>query len=354
MENINSILEELSRRFNEQDAQIINLKKELLIKEERIKSFPQLSATSFGQCTSDGKIKYRNWYVTQPMDDQVFCDNLWFSQYLKYHFPDEDYKINMFGIYGEHDDVIFKDLEGKKVFFTAEDIEKRYLHFSEKFGYYALDYMDLSLGFDLIEHPNYSRFPYWVLRNFNPNVEDEDIENVIDNLNSLCYEKSKNVALVASHDWGGTRSCIANDVERFTDIVYAGKWRNNSSELWDSFNNNKVEFLKQYKFNICAENINNTGYITEKIFEAIQANCIPLYIGGADYMEPCVLNKKAILTWDLNGDNDDTVELFKTLLFDKKSYDEFRDQNPLLDTSSKFVINVFSKLEKHFERLIYG
>ena len=55
----------------------------------------------------------------------------------------------------------------------------------------------------------------------------------------------------------------------------------------------------------------------------------------------------------MSDDNSDVIELFKNLLTDEKSYLEFKDQNPLLDTSKKYIINKFKELEKHFERLIY-
>lgn len=42
----------------------------------------------------------------------------------------------------------------------------------------------------------------------------------------------------------------------------------------------KLNVLKQYKFSICFENTHTTpGYITEKIFDAFAAGCVPIYWG---------------------------------------------------------------------------
>ena len=114
-------------------------------------------------------------------------------------------------------------------------------------------------------------------------------------------------------------------------------------------------FMSKFKFNLCAENLLDDAYVTEKIFNSITANCVPLYAGGGNYLEPEVLNPKFILRWsdDMSDDNSDVIELFKNLLTDEKSYLEFKDQNPMLDTSKKYIINKFKELEKHFERLIY-
>ncbi len=41
----------------------------------------------------------------------------------------------------------------------------------------------------------------------------------------------------------------------------------------------KIQVLRSYKFNFCFENISHPGYITEKIFDALIAETIPVYWG---------------------------------------------------------------------------
>lgn len=58
----------------------------------------------------------------------------------------------------------------------------------------------------------------------------------------------------------------------------------------------KHDVLQNYKFNICYENAKNiTGYITEKIFDAFFAGCVPVYWGPdniADYVDQdCFINR---------------------------------------------------------------
>lgn len=334
--------------FSSLKTQIQRLNRQLDIRNGIVEDYNKLILSPIGMKTYDGKITYRNFFrPTGP----GFIDNFWFTKYLQYKFPDVDYDINIFSVFGNIDDTITKDLNGKKIFYSPETINKRFSE-ANKFGRYALDYVDLGMGHDLINKFNYFRFPYWYTL-INPKFDEEYIENSIDYLNSLDYEKTKNVAAISSHDKWKLRTIIANDVEKFVNIDYAGLWRHNNSELWDKFNNDKTLFLDQYKFNLCAENVEDDAYVTEKIFQSIMSNCIPLYAGGGNYLEPNILNDKAILRWNLEGDNSDTIELFKNLLLDEKSYKEFKDQNPFLDKSSKFLIKQFSTLEKHFERLIY-
>lgn len=45
---------------------------------------------------------------------------------------------------------------------------------------------------------------------------------------------------------------------------------------------NKIDMLSRYKFNFCIENTRYPGYVTEKIFDAMVANTIPVYWGAPD------------------------------------------------------------------------
>ena len=113
--------------------------------------------------------------------------------------------------------------------------------------------------------------------------------------------------------------------------------------------------MNQFKFNLCPENLNADGYVTEKIFDSIRSDCIPLYLGGGNYLEPKILNQDAILRWYIEDtiDNTDTIELFKNIYYDEKTYKEFKEQDILKESSKKYIIKIFSDLEKQFERVIY-
>ena len=373
--------------YQDKNNEIKSLKDKLTKRENQIKSIPQLSATSFGFPVLNGKLIYRNWLGLKKerslMNDfDGFCENIWFTKYLKHKFPEDDFKIYLHGVFNPHDNITYPT-EGKKVLYCGEELHYRFMEMRMHFDMHVLEYMDFSMGFDLIEHFNYLRFPYWLITHFSPTVTDEEIENIVSSWNSSHYEKTKNIAAIASHDFWGTRTLISNDINNLVNIDYAGNWRNNTHELHEKFRNNKKEFLKQYKFNLCPENIISEAYVTEKIFDAIHCDCIPLYAGAGDYLEPKVINSNAIIRWD--GDpivihdqerkrrgyygydvnenvtwvaedsrNSDSIELFKNLLTDEKSYNEFKDQDKVLDSSTKFIIKKFKELETHFERLIYS
>lgn len=348
---------------SEYNNELEDTKKRLEFIERKVKEIPRLSCTSFGSKAFNGKLTYRNWITSKSSrnlleDIDGYCEGLWLTKYIKLKFPDEDFKLNIFGPFEEHN-TLTSPMEGKKVFYTAEDLHLRsdagLNEMREKYGVYALDYVDLAIGYDVIDDPKYIRFPYWLMRLFKPDVTEEVIENLIDFWNNLNYTKTDDVINISSHDSWNARAYIASDVEKFANITYAGRWRNNTRELWDKYDNDKIEYTKKFKFSLCPENVFNDAYVTEKIFESIRSNCVPLYAGGGNYLEPEVINPKAIIRWsdDMSADNSDAIDLFKNLLTDEKSYSEFREQKPFLNSTKKYIINKFADFEKQFERLIY-
>lgn len=350
--------------FSEYDDKLFKIQERLNHIEKEVQTVPRLSCTPFGKSALDGKVIYRNWLTNifprrTLMDDiDGFCENQWFTRYLKNKFPNADFKINFFGPFGEHT-TIKSEMNGKKVFFSGENLNQRsdanLNEMREKFDRYALDYVDFAMGYDIVKNPKYLRFPTWLRYEFPPDVNEEIIENTIDLWNSINYNKSRDVVNISSHDLWNIRTIIADDIENIVNITYAGKWRNNTNELKKNYNDNKFRFMTPFKFNLCAENLLDDAYVTEKIFDSIKSNCVPLYAGGGNYLEPEVLNSKFVLRWHDPDicDNSDTVELFNNLLTDEKSYYEFKEQNPILNSGKRFIINKFSELEKHFERLIY-
>lgn len=48
---------------------------------------------------------------------------------------------------------------------------------------------------------------------------------------------------------------------------------------------NKIDTIAKYKFNLCYENGSYPGYVTEKIFDAMVAGTIPVYLGAPDILQ---------------------------------------------------------------------
>lgn len=72
------------------------------------------------------------------------------------------------------------------------------------------------------------------------------------------------------------REMFFHMISQYKKVDSAGRHLNNIGFRVD----NKLEFQSQYKFSIAFENTVYPGYTTEKIFEALLANTIPIYYGN--------------------------------------------------------------------------
>lgn len=79
-------------------------------------------------------------------------------------------------------------------------------------------------------------------------------------------------------------------LEQYRRIDSGGKVLNNMGGRIDD----KKAFLSRYKFTIAFENSSHPGYTTEKIFEALVADTVPIYWGnplvGRDFNPRCFVN----------------------------------------------------------------
>lgn len=246
----------------------------------------------------------------------------------------------------------------KRIFFTGENV-----HYSV-FKDYENNYLnnksiDLSLGFDHIDDSRYLRFPIWILEMFPPGSTVDDIQHICSSLSlqHLDANRTRFCALVAgTSTFLGTASLemrkkMVEKLNTIATVDCAGRLLHNTDELKTRFNDNKAEFLKQYKFFICPENTSVEGYVTEKVFHAIGSGCIPIYWGSNNNPEPNVLNHDAILFWIPDGDNSALLQKIADLQSDDRRYRDFFEQPRLKADAWQVVANYFDQLEQHLNKL---
>ena len=130
----------------------------------------------------------------------------------------------------------------------------------------------------------------------------------------------------------------------------AGSFMNNTDELKSVYNDNKIAYLKNYKFNLCPENSNNRHYVTEKIAHAIMAGCIPVYWGACGEPEREIFNSEAIIIWRKESPPIDQIrELYES---DSK-YRKFFEQPRLLPGAEDQIVRMFRELEKKLEAICW-
>ena len=295
--------------------------------------------------TKDGLYREYNQWGPENLEKQ------WFIRFLRHHFPDNQTVVNFFGPVGTPF-FIKRQFEGKKVFYTGEDVEHPGTQLALYYGDYCLDHTDLSLGFGQVQHARYLRFPYWIMTTFSPEDDAAAIRERIKQINESHFEKSRECVLINKHDPAGTRELVYNGVKDILDVKLAGQWRNNTRELWDDFGNDKEAYLRTFKFNICAENNNTKDYVTEKIFDAFIADCIPLYYGALNDPEPGLINRDAVIFWNKEGNNEENREKIRELKQNENCYQEFMSRPKLFPAAEAYVIDRYAKLKEHFARIL--
>ena len=250
-----------------------------------------------------------------------------------------------------------------KIFFTGEcvsdkAIDKSWAEYSDN----CVNDVDLSIGFDRLDenkYKNYIRFPIWINYHFNTigggilnlNSTKSDIKKAIDDINNAKSKKNKFASLVASHDAPKIRTEIFNKVSKIGKVSCAGKLLHNDDTLKNDFGNNKIEYLKDFKFNICPENTISDGYITEKLFDSFRAGCIPIY-SGDENIEMDLVNKNALLFYRACEDNSALLKEIEKLNNDDKLFDAFQNQIKINDSMVDYLWERREKILSRLESLI--
>lgn len=244
-----------------------------------------------------------------------------------------------------------------KIFYTGECVADNAI--SDIWRSYSdncVEDVDLSLGFSRLDenkHTNYVRFPIWMFYHIiglldNKKFTKDNIKSYIDKINSSRSNKNRFASLVASHDTTKIRSKMYDDISTIGSISCAGKLFHNDDSLKNNFNDNKIDYLRDFKFNICPENTVSDGYITEKLFDAFSAGCIPIY-SGDENIELDLINKDALLYYRIGEDNSDLIKEIDKLNSNDKLFDSFQKQIKIYDSMVDYIwdrrVKVLSKLE---------
>lgn len=168
-----------------------------------------------------------------------------------------------------------------KVYFTGENARPNKSAFTF-----------LNLGFDYDTSESYIRLPLWVLEinwwGCAPNqMENPKPVSVADATTAIKDRGNREFcAFVATNPTNPTRNAVFNMLNQWRPVASGGRLFCNlptgpipaglgggGGELA------KIEFYKKYNFALTMENSGYPGYVTEKLFHAKVAGCVPIYWG---------------------------------------------------------------------------
>ena len=247
-----------------------------------------------------------------------------------------------------------------KIFWTGEDVENNFTNFSD----FLLPYTDISIGFSTYEkipqqyRNKYIRYPLYMNYFFTPYTlkrlpSKDEIAQKIKEINLKKSTCENFCSMVASHDRNGIRKDIMQLLNKIETVKSAGKIYHNDDTLFSKFNDNKLDYKHTFMFNICPENTNVDGYVTEKLFQAFAAGCIPIYNGGGNFLEPGIINPKAIIYYTKEIEND-VLEQVQELWTNKSAYNKFILENKFLPESVDIIYDTIISTKEKFLELLQG
>ena len=138
-------------------------------------------------------------------------------------------------------------------------------------------------------------------------------------------KKKKFCAWVVSNGSASARNLFYDKLSQYKVVDSGGSFRNNVGGPVDD----KLEFLKDYKFSICFENSKTDGYISEKLSDAFEAGTIPIYYGDDTILE--LLNNRSYIHVKDESEFDEKIELIKKIDQNDTLYEEMIREKIVID-----------------------
>lgn len=291
------------------------------------------------------QVRFYNWW------DEPY-EQLWLYRFVIHrNIVSSDKILNFISVFGKKEVADFLK-KGAVVFYTGENVHNSY-HLPYTNCLLDKRNVKLAVGFDWLEESTYIRFPLWIPFMFDPILDEMGIMKRCEELRyPPIGERDKFATLVARYDWNGTRSQIYDSLKHIAPISCPSLVLHNDDDLKSKFADNKMEYMRQFSFNICPENSNSYGYVTEKLFQSIDAGCIPIYWGSYNMPEVDVLNQDAIIKWNMHGDNSANVALINDMYAHPDMLREFMVQPRLLPQAEEQIIGMINKLEQKLRELV--
>lgn len=295
------------------------------------------------------KIWYANWSVKGRKE----YENIMFTRYLRYKFPEHTITINknnphivfysLFGGYFEKEWLKDKPIT---VLFVGENIHRlRANKFKRIYNQAVKEGMDYILQFtetaETTNNAYIERIPYWFYHlDFYKSQESSESYKIIKNFQTKDIKSLKKCCLIARSDIKNLRARILYNISEIMNVDCPSHIGHNCESI-ESRNQTKHEFCSEYLFNITPENSYGEGYVTEKIFEAGLAGNIPIYYGNIQE-ERKIINMERVLY--VNLEDQKSIETLKNkiirLLYDEIELQKFYNKNP-------FTANACEEIEKY-------
>lgn len=195
---------------------------------------------------------------------------------------------------------------------------------------------DFAFSFDHIPDKRNYRLPLYALW--------ADVNHLLNrkkDMRKVFDEKKNFCCFVVSNDKCEIRNAFFTELSKYKHIDSGGSVFNNIGGLVD----NKRNFIRDYKFVISFENSSYPGYTTEKVYESLVEDCVPIYWGNPLIAKD--FNTKSMVNCHNYSSFSEVIEHIKVLDNDKELYLKYLSEPAF--TNDK--LNEYVKKENIVKRL---
>jgi hypothetical protein len=220
----------------------------------------------------------------------------------------------------------FRNYNCIRIFYTGENVKP---NFNE---------CDYAFSFDFNKHfgKNYRLPLYALYGDVNLLTRKKDVDAIINKKTKFCN-------MVVSNEKAQERIKFFKKLSEYKPIDSGGRYMNNIGGPVV----NKREFIKDYKFTIAFENSYGKGYTSEKIFEAMLVNSIPIYWGNPQINRD--FNTKSFINYYDFKNEDELIERIIAIDNNEQLYREYLEQ-PYFNNNT---VNKYVKEENVIKQFDY-
>ncbi|WP_205585046.1 glycosyltransferase family 10 domain-containing protein, partial [Helicobacter pylori] len=313
------------------------------------------------------KIAVANWWGDEEVKE--------FKKNILYFILSQRYTITLHRNPDKPADIVFGNPLGsarkilsyqntKRVFYTGENEVPNFNLFDYAIGFDELDfnnrYLRIPLYYDRLHHKaesvNDTTAPYKIKDNslYALKKPSHHFKENHPNLCAVVNDESDPLkrgfaSFVASNPNAPIRNAFYDALNSIEPVIGGGAVRNTLGYKVK----NKNEFLSQYKFNLCFENSQGYGYVTEKIIDAYFSHTIPIYWGSPSVAQD--FNPKSFVNVHDFKNFDEAIDYVRYLHTHPNAYLDMLYENPLntLDGKAYFYQDLsFKKILAFFKTIL--
>ncbi len=313
------------------------------------------------------KIAIANWWGDEEIEE--------FKKSILYFILKQRYKIILHSNPNEPSDLVFGNAFGrtrkilsypnaKRVFYTGENEAPNFNLFDYAIGFDELDFNDrylrMPLYYAYLHYKamlvNDTTSPYKLKPDslYTLKKPSHKFKENHPNLCALIHNESDPlkrgfVSFVASNPNAPIRNAFYDALNSIEPVTGGGSVKNTLGYKVK----NKNEFLSQYKFNLCFENSQGYGYVTEKILDAYFSHTIPIYWGSASVAKD--FNPKSFVNVHDFKNFDEAIDHIRYLHAHQNAYLDMLYENPLNTLNGKACFHQdlsFQKILDFFKTIL--